>query len=134
MTKILVGTMGSWESGERPTLDDAGVTVTFRDPRNIDLVTDLKKIGRFNFLSDLILRDVVEPKFAQHREGAFAGLRHVALGRFIHPLRLLAAKADLQRGVTIRVSFLLLHDHTRPGLYHRDGNHIPLGVVELHHA
>src|SRR5262245_6310915 len=134
MTKILVSAMGSRKTAERPALDHARIAMAFGNARDINSIADFKKVGDFDFLADFIWGNVVEAKLPKHFEGALAGLSHMTLRGFVNPARLLAAEADLQRRVAVRGGLFLLHHHARAGLHNRNGNHIPLGVVELHHA
>ena len=94
----------------------------------------LNKSADFDFLSDLILRDIVQAKFFQNFKSAFAGLGHMALLWLVDPLALLAAEADLQRVVTVFSAFFLLHNNAGAGLDHRNGDHVTFGVIELRHA
>ncbi len=104
------------------------------DSGHIDTIPDFEKIGGLDFLADFILRHIVKAKLSQHLESTLAGLRHVALPGFVDPLRLLAAKTDLKRSVSVAGNFFLLHHNTRTRLHNGDGNHVPLGIVELRHA
>ena len=125
MAEVFMGAMGTWETGKRPTLDNTGETMPLRDAGDIDQIADFEQIGGLDLLANFILRHIVKAKFAQHFKGALAGLRHMALLGFVDPLRLLAAKANLQRGIAILGRFFLLHDNTGSGLHHRHRNTLP---------
>src|ERR1700730_14843314 len=134
VTEIFVGAVGARESRERPSLNHAGKTMTFRSARYRNTVARLEHISHFDFLADFILRHVGKTKFPYDFESAFAGFCHMPLHRLVHALGLLAPKADLQRVVTIFGGLFLLHHNTRTGFNDRNGNNIPFRVIKLCHA
>jgi hypothetical protein len=133
MAEIFMRTMRSGKTGERPSLDDAGKTMAFRDTGDIDQITDFEQIGCFDFLSHFIGGDVIKAKLAQYLESALASLAHMTLFGFVDPLGLLAAEANLQCAVAILRGYFLLDDHARSGLNHSDRNYTAFSAVALRH-
>jgi hypothetical protein len=101
MSEIFVSTMRSRKSGKGPSLDNPGEAMSFRNPGNIDEISDLEQISHFDLLAHLIPCHIVRSEFSQNRKCAFACLGHVPLNGLINPLALLAAEAYLQGIVTV---------------------------------
>src|SRR5262245_49204943 len=89
VTKVFVSPVRPWESTKRPPFDYTRKSVSFRGSRYVDTIAGLKQICRLDLLSNLKLRHIVQTKFLQNFEGAFAGFGHVALLWLVDSLILL---------------------------------------------
>src|ERR1043166_8193792 len=134
VAKIFGGPMRSRKAGERPSLDNSSEAMSLRSSRYSNAVPRLEKVGCFDLLPNFVLRYVSQAKFLEHLKRTLAGFCHVPLRGFVYPLRLFAAKANLQRAIPVFSRLLLLHHHTRTRFNHRDRDDIAFGAVKLRHA
>src|SRR6266536_392669 len=98
------------------------------------MVTNLEKVVDLDLLPDFVLSYVNEAKFFEDLESAFAGFSHMTLRRFVQPLGLFRAEANLERVVSVCSRLFLLHDDARAGLNHGYGNDVSIRVIELRHS
>ena len=75
MTEILVRSVRTGKSAERPTLDDAGKPVPLGRSRHVYQITSLEQISNLYLLPDLVLRDIIEAELSQNLEAALARVR-----------------------------------------------------------
>jgi hypothetical protein len=114
-------------------LDYACVTMSLRDPRNIDWIAGLENVSRRDHLAELELTFAALAEFASSNARGYLGLGEVTSLGCSHPRQPAFAVSDLDSFVTVRRLGSDLRHCTGPKLDHGHRLDTSGGVTYLGH-